>query len=95
MGHMHATEFASAVEDGTVSLDQALAWHLRSNHFPPVPLTMVPVCAAAIEAVNDDDLGREIDLPDGVTFRGASRTTAHAIVESHHLHAFLNDEEED
>lgn len=89
MGHMHATEFAGAL-DGSVSLEAAIGWHLRSNHYPPHPAFMVPVALAAIEAVNEGDYDRVIDLPDEVVFQdGRTSVEARLIVDSLHLGAFI------
>lgn len=43
MGHLHATEAASLMD-----LDTGLAYHLQSNHFPPVNLVFIPVAKEAI-----------------------------------------------
>jgi hypothetical protein len=89
MGSLHAAAFAEAVEDGQVGLRTAISWHLQSNHFPPVPLSMVDPCLAAIAAWNegtDDDL---IELPDGITWRGETSAPAWSVIEGHHLQSFL------
>lgn len=65
MGRLGADAFAELVEDGTAQLDQALSWHLTSNHYPPVPTFFIPTCKAAIEAGQDEDWDREIPLPRG------------------------------
>jgi len=80
---------ADAVGDGQVSLSAAIHWHLRSNHFPPVPLPMVPVAVAAVEALSEDD-DRLIDLPTGVEFRdGRTSVEASVIAESFRLWTFI------
>jgi hypothetical protein len=56
---------------------------------------MVPVCREAIEAVNDYDFEREIDLPLGVLWRGLTTAPASAIVEGHRLYAWIQIDEED
>lgn len=53
------------------SLDVALTWHLRSNHYPPHPLFMVRVAREALEAADDLDWMREIPLPQGCETHGA------------------------
>ena len=55
MGATGAFGMAEAVTDGSVSLSAALHWHLRSNHYPPHPLSMIPVAVAAVEAMNAGD----------------------------------------
>lgn len=89
MGATGAFGMAEAVTDGQVSLRAAIHWHLRSNHFPPVPLPMVPVAVAAVEAVNEDEPERLISLPAGVAHRdGRTAVEAYTIVDSLRLEAF-------
>lgn len=90
MGSLQAAAFAEAVGDGDISLESALSWHLRANHYPPVPETMVPVCIAAIDAANEGDWDRSIDLPEGVSYRDQTTAPARAIIEGHHLDSFLD-----
>jgi hypothetical protein len=85
MGHLQASEMATYAPDLTI----ALTWHLRSNHFPPVPLSMVPICEAAIDAANADEYDQRIDLPDGVSYRGDDTAPAWAVIEAYHLDDFL------
>lgn len=95
MGRMNAMGMAEAVRDGTTSLKDALTWHLMANHYPAVPVSMIPACIAAIDAVNVGDDERLIDLPEGCRYRGEPQAPASAIVEQHHLDSFLNMEDED
>ena len=89
---------AEAVGEGQVALRPALVWHLQSNHYPPVPVSMVEPCALAIEAyveawadgeeeMFDGDL--LIDLPDGITYKGHPAAPASALIEQHHLWFFI------
>jgi hypothetical protein len=43
--------FAQDLALTTIPLDQQIAMHLRGNHYPPVPLTMLQPCLYAIEAM--------------------------------------------
>lgn len=90
MGHMQAQEMAALAD-----LDTALVWHLRSNHFPPVPLSMLDTCKRAIELANEGEYDLLMSLPDGVTYRGQMQAPVWAIVEQHHLDAFIDMEEDD
>jgi hypothetical protein len=95
MGRLSA---ADMIEHTTT--EQALAWHLTANHYPPVPTSMVAVCLEAIEITNKANWGDAaysdpIELPDGVTWRGNNYAPASAIIEAHHLDAFLDQEEEE
>lgn len=88
MGSLQAQEMA-ALND----LDTALAWHLRSNHYPPVPLTMLEPCKQAIDAYWEDDLDRQIDL-NGSFYRGEPFAPAREIIIAHHLDPWCADSEE-
>ena len=99
MGSLQAAEMAEAM-----TIEDGLAWHLRSNHYPPVPLSMVEPCIEAIYACNDGDYERLIQLPiDGVdrngepfqiTWQGNDKAPAYAIVQGHHLDAWIELDEE-
>lgn len=90
MGNLQAQEMAALTD-----LDTALAWHLRSNHYPPIPLTMVEPCKQAIDAYWEEDLDREIQLPDGVYYRGSETAPAREIIINHHLDPWCADEDDD
>jgi len=99
MGALQAAEMASLMDSRT-----AMAWHLQSNHYPPVPATMIDACLEAIDAALEDDWDRLIQLPfDGldrngelfqITWRGQDKAPAYAIIEGHHLSAWLELDEE-
>jgi hypothetical protein len=94
MGSLQAAEMAEMLE-----IDSAIAWHLQSNHFPPVPVSMVEVCIKAIRLVNED-VGNfvgwhtTIPLPKGVTYLGETVAPAWAIIEQHHLDPWITLDEE-
>ena len=81
--------------DSEITRRTALEWHLRSNHFPPVPLSMVEPCEQAIDACNEGDSDRQIQLPEQTSWRGHDTAPAWAIVEGHHLDSFLDDLDDD
>ena len=90
MGYSNAREMAELAD-----LDDALAWHLRGNHYPPVPLSMVEPCKIAILNALDNLPNEEIPLPEGVSWRGQDTAPTWAIVEAHHLEAFIDSMVED
>ena len=98
MGSNFATEMADGTLDDLgihLTIEDQISIHLRANHYPPVPEYMVPVCIEAIDAVNDLGLSDlEIPLPDGVSWRGLTTAPAWAIIEAHHLDAWLIEREE-
>ena len=92
MGRAFASELASG-EFG--SLEQSLHIHLTSNHYPPVPTSMVPVCIAAINSYNANFNGDElVELPEGVSWRGNTSAPAWAIIDGHHLHEWCDSEDD-
>lgn len=84
MGHLSAL---GMVEHG--GIDVALPWHLAYNHYPPLPACLEATARGAIQAAQDEDWDREIPLPNGVAWRGATSMTAAHAVEAMHLDAFL------
>lgn len=83
------------------SLEVSLHWHLTSNHYPPIPTTMVPIAKEAIENAQeyqyDEDgqlLDYLIDLPQGITWRGHTRAPVGAIMDELHLWDFVQSLEE-
>lgn len=81
------------IESG-IPLEQQLAYHLTSNHFPPIPTSMVQACIEAIDALNEGNYDKMISLPDGVGYKGLTAAPASAIVEQHHLDPFLDEDGE-
>jgi len=75
-------------ENGAITMEQQLAWHLQGNHYPPVPLSMIQPCIDAIDAYWEDDFDREIPMPEGVSYKGFDVAPAWAIIEQHHLNAW-------
>lgn len=95
MGSTQAEGLAAAIDEGLASLEMALTFHLTSNHYPPVPTAMVPVCIAAIEAYERYDNDYQIDLPEGITWRGNTQAPAWAVMDDLHLHAFVRMDEDE
>jgi hypothetical protein len=88
MGYNTAYDLVESVVD----INQSIAIHLTSNHYPPVPVSMVQPCIDAIYACDEEEYDKLIELPEGVMWRGQSSAPAHAIVEGHHLQAWLYSE---
>lgn len=90
MGKLLAEELAHS----GLGMESGIAYHLKANHYPPVPSSMVQPCIDAIDAYWEDDLNREIELPYPITWRGQDTAPAYAIIESHHLESWCSDDEE-
>lgn len=84
MGYNTAVDLAESFD-----LDQAILIHLRNNHYPPVPASMVEPCIDAIDAYYEEDYDKLIKLPEGISWRGQTSSPASAIIEAHHLQAWL------
>ena len=91
---------AIGLADTTLDLETQLLYHLRGNHYPPVPAEMVTPCIEAIDAAYDEDYDRMIAMPMvgdfQITYKGSTEAPAWAIIEQHHLSWFIDpvDEEE-
>ena len=71
-----------------LDIERALAWHLNSNHFPPIGI----VFDAAVEAIAagmELDWDRPIELPEGVSWRGQTSVPAGVAIDAWHLDGFL------
>ena len=83
MGRLQAEEM-----NELCSLEQALTWHLQSNHYPPVHLVFLPTAKKAIEKANAGEWDDVITLPN------ERQLTVSSIVQQLHLDSFLVQEEE-
>lgn len=90
MGRLTAMEIAET----ELTLEDQITWHLKSNHFPPIPKSMVKPCIEAIDAANEGNWEKLISLPEGTGYRGLTVAPVHAIVEAHHLETWITDEGE-
>ena len=72
-----------------LDLERQIGIHLSANHYPPVPSSMIQPCIDAIDAYYDEDYNRLIVLPAPITWRDQKSAPASAIVEAHHLDAWL------
>lgn len=90
MGASQAREMA---ELDSIGIEQSIGWHLTSNHYPPIPTMMVPVCIEAIDNANDGEWDKLVSLPEGVSWRGLTEAPTSAIVEGHHLESWIESED--
>ena len=89
MGAMRAMDIADNFD-----LEEGIKIHLQTNHYPAVPIEMVPVCLDAIDAVNSEsDWDKLITLPHGVSWKGLTQAPASAIIEQHHLEFWIIESE--
>ena len=91
MGAMQAREMAALG-----SPNQALTWHLKSNHYPPIPGDCVTVACEAIAAILGDRPNRRISMRDVGEHRVYGRKVpAWAIAEAWHLGPWIEDVDDD
>ncbi len=88
MGSLQAMEMAAL----GVELDTALTWHLRSNHYPPLPLEILEPAKQAIQFANEGQWDAPIALPEGTTWRHQEWCPTWAAVEGWHLDAWISEE---
>ena len=91
MGALHAMELA----DSELDLETQIRFQLRSNHYPPVPESMVPVCIQAIDQANEGNWEEMIKMPEGVSWRNQDHAPVYAIIEQHHLEFWVAESELD
>ena len=89
MGSLQAMEMAEMLE-----MESAISWHLQSNHYPPVPQSMVPACIEAIDNAIAGDWLKMVEMPEGVSYRGSRFAPTDAIIEQHHLSTWVELDEE-
>ena len=84
---------AIGLADTTLDLETQLLYHLKGNHYPPVPAEMVAPCVEAIDAAYDEDYNRMIAMPKigdfQILYKNATEAPAWAIIEQHHLDWFI------
>jgi len=95
MGNSVASGYADAIDQGLCSLDSALAAHLQSNHYPPLPLALVSACVKAIHNCEYGNSNGRVQLPTGMRLamgggRSTNRPPSWRLVEAAHLDAFIN-----
>jgi len=88
MGHTTAVGLATS----DLSLRQQLSQHLSFNHYPPIPDSMIETCIEAIEKADNGLWDEEVALPQGILYRDSSTAPVLAIVEAHHLRAWLTED---
>lgn len=83
--------FGLELSDSDMPLEKQLHYHLISNHFPPVPSSMIQPCIDAIDAYWEGDTSVQIQLPKGITYKGLTTAPAYAILDQHHLSPWTSD----
>jgi len=85
--------YAEGLTEIGLSLEDQIMVHLTSNHYPPVPKIMVPICIEAIDKANEGAWDEVIALPENVLWKGEPEAPVSAIVEQHHLEFWIIESE--
>lgn len=90
---------AIGIQDSVLDLETQILYHLKTNHYPPVPVEMVTPCIEAIDAYYDEDFNRMIQMPKvgdfQIRYKDSTEAPAWAIVEQHHLEWFIEPHDEE
>lgn len=88
MGSTQAMDMAGAVDEGLISLWEALAWHLATNHYPPLAPEWLDAAEQAVEMTSDDmPIDTQIETPIGPR-------DIEGIIINLHLEAFIKKEDD-
>ena len=91
------TMTALGIQEAVLDLETQILYHLKANHYPPVPAEMVTPCIEAIDAFYEEDFNRMIDMPKvgdfQILYKGDTQAPAYAIVSQHHLDVFIEPDE--
>ena len=69
MGNNTAMDLAENID---LSLEDAIGYHLQGNHYPPVPLSMVPVCIQTLDFANDNLWDETVEMPEGISYNSGT-----------------------
>ena len=85
--------YAEGLAEIGLTLEEQILVHLTSNHYPPVPKSMVQPCIEAIDLANEGKWDEMIKMPEMVLYKGEAEAPVHAIVEQHHLDFWIIESE--
>lgn len=91
MGARLALDLASG--EFNISREDAIAVHLTSNLYPPMPISLVQACIEAIDAVNASEPDTWVRLPDGIGFRGYASVEAFELIQALRLEAWVENDD--
>lgn len=75
----------AAGRDGDDNRLGAMQWHLQHNLYPPAPIDFAPACVEALEALEEGEEDREIDLGDRLLVGGERVVSAERLAEEFFL----------
>lgn len=89
MGRTGAMGMAEAVSDSSISIEAALHWQLTSNHYPPLPATLIPTALRAIKKARKGEWRSKVLMPTNLLFRGLRLAPVGDLIEALHLEDFV------
>jgi hypothetical protein len=72
-----------------IQLTNYLETHLRYNHYPPMPLSLVDTCKRAIRKADRGKMTKQVRLPKGATLEGHRTMAVYDVLDWLHLWDFL------
>jgi hypothetical protein len=86
MGYSTALDLANS----GLTLEDSVRYHLTGNFYPPIPSSMTEPCVQAIQNANTGNWNAEVELPEGITYRGSLTAPTMALIEAHRLDFWIN-----
>ena len=87
MGRKNAEEMAESVSEGLTNLYVALIYHFRHNHYPPLPVSLIPIAISIINgSVSEEDV---VLLPAGISWKGQTSAPVSECIQAWHLDSFM------
>ena len=71
--------------------DTMLHYHLTSNHYPPLPVGLIPFAKRAIELAQDEEWDLPVRVGEGTLRDGDRIITVSEVVEGMHLWGFVGE----
>ena len=91
MGTTGALGMKESVDNRWIKMEDALIWQLTSNHYPPLPLSLLATCKKAIQYANEGRWNVRVRLPKGILAKDGYKTMpVWKVVESCHLDHFID-----
>ena len=85
--------YAEGLAEIGLTLEEQILVHLTSNHYPPVPKSMVKPCIEAIDLANEGKWDAMVQLPEMVLYKGEAEAPVDALIEQHHLDFWIIERE--
>lgn len=97
MGSLRAAEFADATREGMIHLQDAIRYHLESNHYPPIPYELFGGMALrAIQKAQRGEWEKGVRGPKGWEHRTYGAVMpVWAVVRELHLEEFVSGGEDE